>query len=112
MGGALASVFGLGESLLRSAARQRQATQHGPEGSGFQVDPHSVSLLEGSQALLRRDLSSSSASPQSNRDKLTCATAVENLRWLQQNRCPYLLTDQLRCWVACANPDRGATPCF
>src|SRR5437868_15497475 len=55
MGGALASVFGLGESLLRPATRQRQAAQHGLEGSGFQVDPHSVSLLEGSQALLRRD---------------------------------------------------------
>ena len=45
MGGALASVFGLGQSLLRPATRQRQAAQHGPEGSGFQVDPHSVSLL-------------------------------------------------------------------
>ena len=25
---------------------------------------------------------------------------MENVRWLQQNRCPYLLTDQLRCWVS------------
>src|SRR5690242_8786660 len=100
MGGALASVFGLGQSVLRPATRQRQAAQHSPEGFGFQVDPDSVSLLERSQALLRRDLSASLASPSANDHKLTCATAVENLRWLQQNRWPYLLTDQLRCWLS------------
>src|SRR5205823_13822248 len=64
VGCALAFLFGLGQSLLRPATRQRQAAEHGPEGSGFQVDPDSISLLEGSQALLRRDLSSSLASSQ------------------------------------------------
>jgi len=36
VGGAFHRLLGLGESLLRAATRQRQASKYGREGSGFQ----------------------------------------------------------------------------
>src|SRR4051812_1202345 len=75
------------------------------------MDPHCISLLEGSEAVLRDRVSGCTRTParvDCEVPPLTCASRVENLRWIQENRRTYPLTEQLRCSLTSRECQKGA----
>ena len=99
MGAAVDRVLALGASVLRRTARERKRLQYSLPVTGFQVDSHFVSLLEGAQAVRRSatPVCTQSSSSQAREGSPICGSAVENRGWIQQTRNPTHLTDHLRC---------------